>query len=151
MPAVAVRLLFAALVVALPIQVAVRELVGEPYPGLYQPSFGGDPARGDFALTTEAAVTVIDRDGERHRVEVDDVLPEGTRVLRSTVFHAAFFDPEEANHPETVHWLRGRVRSLVPGEPAAVHIEWQRVRTAFDGGSREVVEVLRTVEIPFVG
>ena len=56
----AIRGLFVLAVAVLPLQLVARELYSEPYPGLYQPSFGGDVPAGKTYTTLEPQVTVTD-------------------------------------------------------------------------------------------
>ncbi|MCI2239892.1 hypothetical protein MO973_36965 [Paenibacillus sp. TRM 82003] len=145
-PIKAVRLVFALAVLALPAQVAIRHVASEPYPGLYQPSFGGVPLAGREAVTTEAEVTLEFAGGATRAVGVEEVLPP-TRVLPRFVFTRGFGTQERADDPRTVAWLRERVAALDERTATAVDVRWQRVGYSLDDGSRRVVEETSHVRV----
>ncbi|WP_432570312.1 hypothetical protein [Kineococcus sp. SYSU DK005] len=142
----AVRAVFALAVIALPLQVGIRHLASEPYPGLYQPSFGGVPLAGREAVTTEAEVTLELAGGQRRTSSVEEVLPP-TGVLPRYVFARGFGDQEAADDPRTVAWLRERAATLDDRPVTALDVRWQRVGYSLDDGSRRVLEDLDHVRV----
>ena len=147
-----VRGVFAAAVVALPLQLAVRDLAAEPYPGLYQPSFGGEVSSGPTYDSVEPRIAVTDADGSTRQLGVDAVLPP-TGVDPGAVFRSAFREGPRAHDPDTAFWLRQRLQALEPGsDPQDVTVDWvhvehrvgsTRVRTG-DLDSRVLVDVRST-------
>ncbi len=147
----AVRAVFAAVLLALPVQVAVREVWSEPYPGLYQPSFGGAPRSAAVATTLEPRVDVEATDGSVTPVPFRDLLPP-TPVLETTVFRSAFYSADNAAEPQTRAWLRGRVAAWRPEiDPATVTITWEDVEYALSTGERRVVRTDRVTTVDVSG
>ena len=141
MPRWAVRSVFLAAVVALPFQVVVREVFSEPYPGLYQPSFGGDVTRGSTFTNVEPRVTVREADGSSHRVPYTAVLPR-TGALPQAVFRSALGDPVRAQDPQTRRWLRQQLLAAEPTtDPRSVEVEWLTVERRFGSSTARVVSV----------
>lgn len=147
----AVRALFAAALLALPVQVAVREIWSESYPGLYQPSFGGAPSSAAVATALEPRVDVEATDGSVTEVPFRDLLPP-TPVLETAVFRSAFYSPDNAAEPETRAWLRDRVIAWRPGiDPSEVTITWEDVEYALSTGERRVVGTNRVTTVDVGG
>ena len=122
-----VRGLFVAALAALPVQTLVRHGGTEPYPGVYQPSFGGEVPQGSDYRTYEPVVMVRERDGATRTVDYRDVLPH-TAVLPLPVFKSAFADDRRAGDPRTGQWLRERLLALSPGsDPQEVTVTWAYV------------------------
>lgn len=122
-----VRGVFVAAVVALPLQLVVREALAEPYPGLYQPSFGGTISSGSTYSSVEPRVTVTEADGALRRVGADALLPH-TGVDEGAVFRSAFHEGPRAHDSRTADWLRERLKHLAPeSEPRTVTVDWMDV------------------------
>ena len=135
----AVRAVFVLALCALPVQVAVREVAGEPYPGLYQPSFGGVPLRGDRATTTDAVVTLQYADGRTRDLTMAEAMPP-TGILPRYVFARGFRDQATADDPRTVAWLRERFADDPGGTVTGFDVQWQQVGYSLADGSRSVLE-----------
>ncbi|WP_344476579.1 hypothetical protein [Kineococcus aurantiacus] len=146
----AVRGVFALAVLALPVQVAVRELAGEPYPGLYQPSFGGVPLTGGRATTTEAVIHLGYADGHTRRIPVEEALPP-TGILPRYVLLRGFRDQRTAEDPRTVAWLRQRWADDPEGTVTAFDVQWQQVGYSVQDGSRTVLREGRHVHVDLGG
>ncbi len=146
MTSMGVRVLFAAAVVALPAQVLLRAAVDEPYPGLYQPAFGGVPQEGAVAFTTEHEITVSYEGARSERLTVRDILPPAS-VSRVDIFRAGFYHEERAEDVRTRRWLRKQILKATGGNPQRVLIRWLKVQYGLVDRSREVVELLKTIEI----
>lgn len=142
-----VRLLFLAVLVALPAQVLVRERYSEPYPGLYQPSFGGAPRSPEVARTLEPRVVVETAEGREVPVAFRELLPP-TPVLQTAVFRSAFYPRGNALEPQTRAWLRGRVTAWNPRIHAtAVEVTWEDVEYDVHSGDRQVISTNRVITI----
>lgn len=142
-----VRVLFAGAVLLLPVQILLRATVGEPYPGLYQPSFSGVPQERTEAITVEPKVTVTYSDGTAETVPFTEILPEGGPSARSLPFRSAFFTDERAQDRRTVELVADRLEARA-GRPATLmRVEWQDVRYDLETGERRVDSVTRTVEL----
>lgn len=133
-----VRALFALAVVALPIQYVIEHRSGEPYPGLYQPSFSGVPQRGDQAFTSEPVVVVTYGDGSREEFTASRLLPDNPVVPTSTLT-SALVDGDGADDPRTARWLRDLVLASGPRRDDPSEAAVRVVTTAYDldGGRSE--------------
>jgi hypothetical protein len=144
---VVVRLVFAAVLAALPVQVGVREVFSEPYPGLYQPSFGGAPKSSRVAAAHEPRVTVRSSDGSVVAVPFRSLLPP-TPVLELPVFRAAFGQDEVVRNPETRAWLRDQVLAWRPElDPSEVTVVWEDVEYDLRSGDRRAVAITRVTTV----
>ncbi|WP_432544285.1 hypothetical protein [Kineococcus sp. SYSU DK002] len=142
----AVRAVFGLAVVALPLQIAVRHVASEPYPGLYQPSFGGVLQSGREATTWETEVTLELADGTTRSTSVEEILPP-TGVLPRYVFASGFGDQASADDSRTVAWLRDRLAVLGEGEVTAVEVRWIQAGYSLVDGSRRVLRDDRPVRV----
>ena len=141
------RVLFAVAILLLPAQILFKAAIGEPYPGLYQPSFGGVPQEGTEARTVEPRVVVTYADGTSDIVPFEEVLPEGGPSARSLLFRSAFLSEERALDPRTVALVAGRLESRA-GKPAIeMSIDWQNVRYDLRTGARRVESVTSGIEL----
>ncbi|NRQ49912.1 hypothetical protein [Aeromicrobium stalagmiti] len=141
---IALRALFAAVLLSLPLMIVVRESVGEPYPGLYQPAFDGSTMRGDLFGRDEAVVMVRDAAGERHRIAVTDLLdvPELERGYLLSATRSALRDPRRMRTPEAVAYVRERAAELGIDSPVRLRVTWYsttRGPRERDGAERGVV------------
>lgn len=146
----AVRTVFVLALCALPVQVVVREVVGEPYPGLYQPSFGGVPLTGGEATTTDAVVTLDYADGRTRAMSMAEALPP-TGILPRYVFSRGFRDQATADDPRTVAWLRERFADDPGGPVTGFDVQWQQVGYSVTDGSRRVLSEGRHVHVDLGG
>lgn len=143
-----VRAVFAAAVVALPVQMVVDRALSEPYPGLFQPGFSGVFQQGDVATAREPEATVRYADGRDEVVPWQALLPEGTAVLPLAVLRRLTLTPGVADDPETATFLRGRISDRRPGgDPEVLTVAWRRVAYPLDGGPSRVLAVEETVRI----
>ena len=112
----AVRVLFGLVVVGFVIQLAVTVLLREPYPGLFQPSFGSGQVNDDgTTIVQEPIVTVTYADGGTARFTHRQVMAE-SKSLQLTVFRSAFGpDSPRRADPETTAWLERRLSVLAGG------------------------------------
>jgi hypothetical protein len=129
-----VRTVFVLLPLAFALQLGVVHVAEEPYPGLFQPSFGGKVVGGRTASTAEPLVTATYEDGSTATFSHRQVMAQ-SRSLPSIVFASAF-DPRSPRHsaPATVAWLEHRLTDLGGGRhPERAVIEWRTVAHPLDG------------------
>lgn len=143
-------MLFLLAALALPVQVLLRAAFGEPYPGLYQPSFGGVPEAGNVAITREPKITIVYDDGTRRRVKITGLLPS-TPQVEAPIFRSAFYDPKRARDPETLKWIRERIERQSGREAEAMIVEWQRSAYNLRDRSRRVVATEKKLELDLTG
>ena len=88
----------------------------EPYPGLFQPSFGsGQVSEDGTTVVQEPTVTVTFADGGTATFTHRQVMAE-SKSLQLTVFRSAFGpDSPRRTDPETIAWLGQRVSDLAGG------------------------------------
>ena len=111
-----VRALFGLVLVGFVVQLAVTALWREPYPGLFQPSFGSGQVSDDgTTIVQEPIVTVTYADGGTTTFTHRQVMAQ-SKSLQLTVFRSAFgpHSPRRAD-PETVAWLERRLSDLAGG------------------------------------
>lgn len=147
MTALRLRVLFAVAVLLLPVQVLFRAAVDEPYPGLYQPSFGGVPQEGTEAATVEPKVTVTYVDGSVEAVPFAEILPQGGPTARSLLFRSAFLTEERAQDPRTLELVARRLEERAGHPATSMRVDWQDVRYDLRTGERRVVSVTSTVKL----
>ncbi|WP_460359407.1 hypothetical protein [Mycobacterium sp. ZZG] len=99
----------------------------QPYPALTMPGFAGTPTDDGVIDWNAAVIEVRMSDGEVKEVEYEDILPENTGVLRSSVFRANFSDESVLRNPAKVAWLQERASRIFPNNTIeGVTILWQR-------------------------
>lgn len=127
------------LLLAFVAQSAVREVWAEPYPGLFQPAFGGTPPPGHVVEVTEPFVRVAYTDGSRAVFSHRQVMSEA-RVLPVAVFNSAFFPGSPRAADERNHeWLRARVSELGDGRAIqSLDVDW--TTTTYDMAGRRPPE-----------
>lgn len=120
-------------------QLAVAKVWTEPYPGLFQPGFGGfggkQGAPENMTTVPQSVVTASYADGSTATF-VDWVVMEQSKSAPSAVFQSAFgahrtrpFDPR------TVAWLERRLADLHDGRrPVRAVISWRDVVHDIDTG-----------------
>lgn len=147
-----VRTIFVLLLVGFLVQVAVNAIWREPYPGLFQPAFGGT---GDVAGTVESdepTVTVTYTDGTTATFTHLEVMAQA-KSSPTRVFSTAL-GPKSPRRdlPETVAWLEQRVSDLGGGrQPVSALIDWRTAHYDLTGdGPPQYTEVDQTL-IPFGG
>lgn len=124
----ALRVLFSVVVLIFVAQLVVTDGRREPYPALFQPSFGDGSVSAD-GTTMRPQATVVARfaDGTTARYDHNDVMAESMtspwRVMRSA------FGPTSPrrDRPETVAWMHDRVAALSGRQPVSVVVEWHDV------------------------
>lgn len=142
-----VRGVFVAALAVLPVQTLVHHGAPEPYPGIYQPSFGGAVMEGVDYQTYEPVVSVVDASGSKSTVDYRDVLPP-TPVVPFSVFRSAFEDDARAHDPRSERWLRQRLMTLAPGgDPQTVVVDWVHVDRRIGSDESKVADVAKTVTV----
>ena len=134
-----VRVLFAAAVLSLPVQLLLERAVGEPYPGLYQPGFGYVAQRDDAVRLVEPEVVVTYADGGREALDATEALPPDIGVLPQSVLKTVGRDERVATDPRTRAWWAERLGERAPGRvPVEVVVRWVEVRYALADRTRTV-------------
>ena len=111
-----VRALFGLVLVGFVLQLAVTSVWREPYPGLFQPSFGsGQVSEDGTTFVQEPSVTVTYADGGTATFSHRQVMAQ-SKSLQLTVFRSALGpnSPRRAD-PETITWLERRLVDLSGG------------------------------------
>lgn len=121
-------MLFAVVLLVFAAQVAVTEGHREPYPALFQPSFGnGSVTPEGTTLRPQTTVTAVFADGTTasfgHMEVMAQSLSSPWRVLRSA------FGPDSPRRtrPATVAWLEHRLYELTGRHPQTAVVEWSDV------------------------
>lgn len=125
---VAARVLLALVLLVFVGQLGVLRVAREPYPGLFQPSFGGKVTGGSTTAISEPTVTATYTDGSTATFTHRAVMAQ-SQSLPSAVFSSAFApDSPRRSAPETVRWLRQRLTDLGGGRhPERAVINWRTV------------------------
>ena len=112
----AVRVLFGLVLVAFVLQLGVTVAWREPYPGLFQPSFGSGQVSNDgTTVVQEPTVTVAYADGVISTFTHRQVMAQ-SKALQLTVFRSAFGpDSPRRSDPATIAWLEQRLSELADG------------------------------------
>ena len=143
----AIRVLFAAAVIALPVQLLVARFIDEPYPALFQPSFAGTPLVKGKLTKTIPTVTLELANGTSEVIPFTDVLPQ-SRLAPAVVFRAAFYDEKKATAPATVEWLRSNLTSDLPGQVVTtMTVVWNEITFDVADVSQQSVTLLKTVVV----
>lgn len=140
------RIVFLAIIVLFPAQLAVKMALGEPYPALFQPSFAGTPLVNGQLHRTTPRVTIVFRSGEEVAVSQDDVLPR-TRLHVPTVFREAFWEQARANDPRLQTWLAEEMATRYDEPVAKLMVTW--IDQSVDPWRQTVLteKVIKTVEV----
>lgn len=129
----AVRVLFALVLLVFIAQVVVTDGRREPYPALFQPSFGtGSVTPEGTVIRPQATVVAIFADGTTASYDHMDIMGQAKsspwRVLRSA------FGPDSPrrSHPDTIAWLENRLFQLSGRHPERAVVEWHDVAYDID-------------------
>lgn len=111
-----VRALFGLVLMGFVLQLAVTVAWREPYPGLFQPSFGSGQVSNDgTTVVQEPTVTVAYTDGVTSTFTHRQVMAQ-SKALQLTVFRSAFGpDSPRRSDPATIAWLEKRLSELAGG------------------------------------
>jgi hypothetical protein len=111
-----VRLLFAFLILLLPVQlVQLKFFGGEPYPALFMPGFGSVPQDGEYVTVPRTVVTAVSRSGDEFDVDYIRLIPNETKLAES-IASDFFADRNRVERAAADGWLEKRLSSLYPGE-----------------------------------
>ncbi len=130
-----VRALFIVVLVGFLVQLGVTVVWREPYPGLFQPSFGsGQVSEDGTTIVQEPTVTVTYTDGGGGTFTHRQVMAE-SKSLQLTVFRSAFGpDSPRRTDPETIAWLEHRLSDLSGGrQPARAVLVYNAVAYDLSG------------------
>jgi hypothetical protein len=150
MSRVLLLLLFAAVVIATPVQYIVKQKVSEPYPGLFQPAFGGVPSQSGILEERKPQIDVAYADGSSRAFTHQELLYD-SGVQSLSVFNSGFYRDKaaRARHPETTAWLKERVEELGNGsmarEAVITRVNTKYSTTGAFAPQSQVVDEMRVV------
>ena len=123
-----VRVAFGVLLLVFVAQLGVTKVWSEPYPGLFQPAFGGSVDEAGTTSVMEPTVTASYADGTTESFSHRDVMAQ-SKSLQVAVFTSAFGpDSPRRDDPETVAWLERRLAVLGGGkQPESAVLDWREV------------------------
>jgi hypothetical protein len=127
------RVTLALLLIIFPAQLAVLVIWGEPYPGLFQPKFGGELPVNGTVRAQEPILTVTFTDGSSSTFSHLQVMDQA-KSLPLSIFRSAFgpTSPRRSD-PRTVAWLKDKLHELGGGrEPEQAVIDWRTVTYDLD-------------------
>lgn len=121
----AVRTLFAALACWPLLGLPLKVVTGEPYPGLYAPSFA-IPVGGDGKVPYSTyRLTAVRGDGSVLPVDVKRLFPDSTRTATGIVARRILEEEAATQSPESKKWLRERLHAEYGvHEPRALVVYW---------------------------
>jgi hypothetical protein len=147
-----VRASFGLVVVAFVVQLVMIKVWHEPYPGLFQPAFGGRHARGGTTTVQQPTVTATYTDGTTTTFGHRDVMAR-SKSLQLAVFRSAFGpDSPRRSDPDTLAWLNRRLSDLGGGrQPDYAVLSWRAVAYDLDGDRPPRVTTTDRTVISFGG
>jgi hypothetical protein len=141
-------LIFALTGLSLPIQMYVKDRVGEPYPGLFQPSFANFPDVGNAIK-----YRVIDLDVDGRTVDAEKLFPGSNTGKRRKLLESMF--PPNGDKARVDTETRARLRSRLSDAHGAkartLTATWQRRRFDLDSRETSVVKTLSRYQIDLTG
>jgi hypothetical protein len=152
---ICVRGLFALLLVGFVAQVVVMKVLTEPYPGLFQPGFGGfggNQGRPEaMATVAQPVVTVTYANGSTATFSHRSVM-ERSKSGQLAVFESAFgADSPRHPDPQTVAWLEKRLIDLGGGrQPLRAIVSWRNVTYDLDTRQPHRIATTNTMVISFL-
>jgi hypothetical protein len=144
---IGLRLLFAGVIVLLPVQIAASKLIGdEPYPLLFLPGFGPVLQHSSAVEFDSASMAGVLSDGRSVPLDSNAVMPnsEGFSVALQTILS----DPVRCNAEDTKAWLRQRLAAAYPDlEIASVNVIWNHWAYDEETGRRTATDTGRSFSI----
>lgn len=110
---VAIIALFGLVVLSAPVGLFARAAFGEPYPWLFQPSFGYVLNKDGTVMSENPVVAAVTNEGESLIIRPADLMPE-SRLSGVLMFLNNFRREEVARDPRTAQWVAGRLSELYP-------------------------------------
>lgn len=139
---------FVAVALVWPVQVYVDERWGQPYPGLFQPTFSDVP---DHDRTVRYRAVALKADG---RTIDQEVLFPGLNPGRRKRLLEQMFPPQGGPAEvdiDTRRRLRSRIADALGSEPDILTATWQRRRFDLDSRRVEVVRELSEYRVDLRG
>jgi len=132
----AILALFAAVALSVPVGLFTRAAVGEPYPWLFQPSFGYVINKDGVIDSENPVVTAITTDGRKLSIDPERLMPD-SRLSGVLMFLNNFRRESVAMAPATEGWLTERLAELYPDQHfAKLTITWANERITLATGAR---------------
>ncbi len=141
--------IFALVGLSVPAQVYVRETVGEPYPGLFQPAFSNVPEQDGKRIRYRDIALEVDG-----RAIDDEILLPGLNLGRRRQVLVSMFPPQggkPAVDDETRARFRSRLADHLGAEPQTLTATWQRLRFNPDTRKSSVVRTQARYRIDLTG
>lgn len=141
--------IFALVGLSVPVQMYVKEAVGEPYPGLFQPAFSTVPEQDGKRIKYRDIALKVDG-----RTIDNDVLLPGLRHGRQRQLLVSMFPPQggsPAVDDETRARFRSRLADHLGAEPQTLTATWQRLRFNPDTRKSSVIRMLSRYRIDLTG
>lgn len=128
--------LLALILVSAPAGLLIRNLFGEPYPWLFQPSFGYVMGADGHIEVDTPRVVAVTTDGQLMEVSISDVVPQ-LRTNTVLFFRNNFQRPEVTEAGETADMMALRLAQRFPDRQfLEVRIEWIEDRIDIHTGDR---------------
>jgi hypothetical protein len=141
--------IFALVGLSMPVQMYVKEAVGEPYPGLFQPAFSTIPEHDGKKIKYRDVALKVDG-----RTIDDEVLFPGLRHGRRRQLLVSMFPPQggsPAVDDETRVRFRSRLADHLGAEPRILTATWQRLRFNPDTRTSSVIRTQARYRIDLTG
>jgi hypothetical protein len=142
-----VFLLFAGLLLVLPVELGLAERYSEPYPAIFQPDFRGAQERDGIVTMSKPVVTLVHRSGRKREVAVETVLPASSG-LSASLLDTGYGDESRANRPETRRLLHELLDKAYADDPVeSVRVEWRTVKYDIASRTESTVSVDKVVRV----
>ena len=125
----------------------------EPYPALFQPSFGNGSVTPEHTVVgDEATMRVVFADGSTGTYDALQVHAEA-KSSPLTTFRSTFGPTSpRRDRPQTVAWLESRLRDLSGGkQPVSAELVWHKVAYHLDDDKGPDMSVIDTHAYAFGG
>lgn len=148
----AVRSLFVLTILVFAAQLVVTDGRREPYPALFQPSFGdGSVTAEGTTIRPQPTVTAVFDDGRTAEFDHLDVMAQA-RSSPWRVFRSAFGPGSPRTYrADTVAWLEHRLYELSGRHPTRAVVEWHDVSYDLVAGRVAGADLTDRVVIAFGG
>ena len=146
-PHAALVALFAVTIISLPVELAVSAKFGEPYPGIFQPGFGGVPEEDGAIFYERPEVAIVDSSGSKSITDFKSLAPD-VGSESQVVLARAIGETDSRRSPETVDFLRKAAQGAVGGTPTQLAISWVSYKYDLETRQSTRLSNVRTIIIP---